>query len=91
MRCGVTDTSSGSGGLVGKRSSFVTDDVRIVTSLIVTRDGQDVASVSEHLPAQALADVGSVKVEGRVDNNVLGEKGSVYVLYIFPGAFGYCS
>jgi len=68
---------------VGKRSTS-SDDVKVVTSLIVTRDGVDIASVSEHISAQALSDVGSVRVDGLVDNNVVGEKGYISMTWTYP-------
>ena len=57
-----------------------------MTSLVLARDGVEVASVSDYVAARALADLGKVKVEGHVDNAALVEKGHVTLTWAYPGA-----
>jgi len=92
LRCSLSDgasthaptTAAPSGGsLVGRRDA-PGDDIKFVTSVVVARDGLDIASVSEHVAARGLADAGSLSVEGKITNTV-GERGFLELTWEDPG------
>ena len=77
IRCALEDSPSI--GIVGrsiaKRQQSQTgntivvpvhDDVSFVSSLIVLKDGVDISSVSEHIPAQKLVEAANVAVKGSI-------------------------
>ena len=43
-----------------------TNDIKFVSSLVVLRDGTDIASLSEHVPATAFADLDNMVVNGSI-------------------------
>ena len=94
MRCSVPDdtAASPSGSLVGRaapdvtsqarRSSPSMSDVRAITSIAISRDGVDVAMVSEHIPARSLAEA-SMRVTGGIPGGP-GERGFLQLTWDYP-------
>ena len=83
LRCSLSDsvwqvlTTSPSPLVIGKRGQQGSDDnIRFVTSLVVSRDGQDVASVSDYVPAKAVSGENNLQVQGAVSKTA-GERGCV--------------
>merc|ERR1719242_1662801 len=79
MKCSIitasTTVTSPSGSLIGRRDAApdmtsenkTLSDIRYVTSLSISRDGVDVAMVSEHIPAKALLAGRKLSVTGGID------------------------
>ena len=79
LRCSLDDTSGA--GLVGRSVDRTSEDVHYVMSILVTRNGADVASITTHIPARAMADVTNVHVTGSI-GDAPGDRGFVFHLYI---------
>jgi len=83
LRCSLNDTAP-SAGLIGKRDvTMTTDNVDEVTSILIMRNGQDVAAVSHKHPA-AILDGIAVAVNGEVKGEP-GERGHLTVSLVNPG------
>ena len=66
LRCDIRDTSA-SANIVGRRDvTETTDNVEEVTSIIVMKDGQDVASVSHFLSPHVMDNTSNIRVSGSV-------------------------
>jgi len=80
MRCSLEDTETHAGptsgpAVIGKRdTSRTSDDVAYVTSLIIKKDGADIATINEHFPAKSLTNSANLKVSGSLSGTT-GEKG----------------
>jgi len=87
LTCSLDDTVAGpgSGGLVGRAVDSTTDNLKYVTSIVVSRDGSDVASMTEHISATALADVTNAHVTGSI-HNTPGDRGHIEITWTYPTA-----
>jgi len=90
LRCSLSDsvwqvlTTSPSPLVIGKRGQQGSDDnIRFVTSLVVSRDGQDVASVSDYVPAKAVSGENNLQVQGAVSKTA-GERGYLSLTWSEP-------
>jgi len=72
MNCSLEETGSISGNIIGRRSVTNTSyDVAHVTSILITRDGADLASITPYTSAQTMADTTNMKVSGDVNGNLV--------------------
>jgi len=94
LRCSLKDSSpSAPGAIVGRSltSSDVTDrrvatdttDIEYVTSMVISKNGADVATLTEHIPAKAFSNYSDVTVTGSLARSQ-GEKGFLQVDVHFP-------
>merc|ERR1711971_76721 len=73
LRCDVNDTSTSPAAIVGRRdldtdmTSSTAVDVQEVTSMVMTLNGKDIASVSRKQGASVMGGSGNVQVAGAVD------------------------
>jgi len=81
LRCSLDDTSGA--GLVGRSVDRTSEDVHYVMSILVTRNGADVASITTHIPARAMADVANVHVTGSI-GNAPGDRGYIELTWRYP-------
>merc|ERR1712110_34162 len=80
----LTTTTDPTAAVIGKRNTQTTpDNVQFVTSLVVSRDGQDVATVSDYVPVKALADQGKLVVTGGISKQP-GERGYLSLTWSEP-------
>ena len=69
LHCNLSDTAV-SGGIIGKRDTSQTyDNMVSVSSMIIMKDGHDVASVSSSVPAHIMDGSTNVQVLGSVAGN----------------------
>jgi len=88
LRCSLNDTQGlpdGNGGIIGRRDVTSTvSDVAHLVSLVVLRNGQDLATVSQFAAAHALLDVNTAQVIGEIAG-ATGERGFLEVTILSPG------
>jgi len=88
LRCSLNDTTvaSPSGGLVGRRDVMSTaDNVQALISLVVLRNGLDLASISSYSSGvTVLGDVGLLNATGSIPGEK-GEKGYIELTWSYPG------
>jgi len=74
LHCNLSDTAA-SGGIIGKRdTSHTLDNMVSVSSMVIMKDGHDMASVSSSVPAHVMDGSTNVQVLGSVLGNS-GENG----------------
>lgn len=96
VRCSLRDTAV-SGSIIGRRSvqhsvpaprkglTSTTDNVDFVTSMVISRDGVDLATITEHIPAKALGNFTGLQVSGSLSGQA-GVKGYLEVRWRHPSA-----
>ena len=75
LRCSLRDSLPQSGTIIGRRDvTHSQSDVMYVTAMVITHDGKDLASISEHIPATLLESGISAQTRGQISSNQ-SEKG----------------
>jgi len=83
MRCSLEDNSpTGPGAIVGRSVTTTATDVSYLTSLVLMKDGAEIAHVTIQTPAKAMNNA-QVKVGGKLDTNNR-EKGYLEVTWQYP-------
>ena len=67
ISCSLHDTSLPSGALIGRSVTNTSYDVTHVTSILIMRDGSDVASITPYTAAKS--SLTNVKVSGEIDEH----------------------
>jgi len=80
LTCSVNNTVDPISNVVGRSVTQTPGDVQYLTSLVVTRGGVHVASVSEHTAATAQVDLDNLKVEGQM----AGSSGYLELTWRYP-------
>ena len=95
IRCSLHDTGSpGSGSLVYQQDdpaqspvqsdlTNTAEDVDFITSIVVSRDGVDIAAVSVHVPARSLVTSPDLEVKGQLTDQP-GERGFLEMTWKQP-------
>jgi len=89
LKCSIKDSASApSGALVGRSILNTQSNVQFVTSIVVLKDGQEVASITPFSPARALQVNGSwdqMNVTGAMQGQA-GERGWLTLSWFYPDA-----
>jgi len=83
LRCSLNDSASTPQVIVGRDLTHTDTNVKFITSILVLRDGKDIATISEHVTARAQSDLGNLQVKGQI-YNLPTERGYLELTWDYP-------